>query len=160
MQIPGFKNRERFYKRVFLLADFFRHGFDVAGKVALFSFVLSSLFFVILFLYDLGFRTNTAHTEGIIYGYWEVLTVLFWSKCLLEARQFSQKSWRSILLMALVLAVVFLNLASHWNYLHLFRNGEIRLLQSKTVLSISSFVLIFSEMFRLNEYLNKLRLSA
>jgi trk system potassium uptake protein len=159
MQIPGFRNREHFYKRLFLLADLLRRFYELAGKLALFSFGLASLSFLFLFLYDLGFRTGTAH-EGIIYGYWEVLTVLFWSKCLLEANQIRRKSWRSILLMAVILFVVFLNLAGHWNYLHLFPNGGMRFLRSKTVLSALSFVLIFSEMFRLNETLNKLRLSA
>jgi trk system potassium uptake protein len=159
MRISKYKAREFFFKKLFLIRDIIKRLIISVRSGALFVFTLSSILFLFLFLFDLGFRNSTTDVSVILKAYLLILSGLFWSKCIFELTHLMLKKWISLAINLSMLFFVFLILLIHYHHFYLFGNWENTVLSSKNTVIACAFILIISEIHRLSDYFNRINIS-
>jgi len=154
----GLKYREQIYKRIFLLSDQVRKILPWLKGVFLFSFILSSILFFIVFIFQIGFNEADEVLPLINRSFRLIFIVLFFSKFFIFLVSFKTKTLNrrlvDVVLLGFTLAIFVASLSPVGpNFLFLIY------LNSSVVIKIGSVILIISELYRFSGFINSVDIS-
>jgi trk system potassium uptake protein len=159
MKPSRYKLREIIYKQFFVLLDFVKTIRNAIRSLAVYIFTLSTILFICLLLFDLGFKNSLTDPTVIREGYIILLTGLCAGKAVIEIFQKSFRKWILIIIKALLLLLVFYILLINYEKFIPGPNELLSIYTSNYTLIISSTILILTETYRLSDFLNKINIA-
>lgn len=158
MKNPGFKLREKIYKRVFRIQDFLKKLHDTLNPLLKGAFILASLFFFVLVIIQIGFSGEGEFFEDAAV-YYAVFYVIFISRYLPEFMALKKRNRLRWFVDGALFAggIVFIGL------FHRHQGADTSWinysLSNFALVNLYLFLLIIAEMHRVMKFVNTLQIS-